>query len=199
MPTPCSPTMITLLADRPWRMRAIAIATSRRNDVRPVNSGGGEPAPGEYGLRIGSIYKEVNLVYVKRVTFLTSLYSALAQSAPLTMATLLPTSIQAILMPQCPATPPSSARARLHPRLNKGRMAAHTNTPCLQLSPPPIFLMALVFTACRQNTCPQPCGGWLSRKHGKAIYCFNRARRSRAQLRTMICVHVGVCKCLQSS
>lgn len=47
--------MSALFAGLPRRMRSIAIRTDSRNEARPASSGGGVPAPGEYGLVIGSI------------------------------------------------------------------------------------------------------------------------------------------------
>jgi hypothetical protein len=50
-PTPRSPTIKTLFAEFPTLIRAIATRTCSRIRSRPANSGGGEPAPVEYGFR----------------------------------------------------------------------------------------------------------------------------------------------------
>ena len=53
-PTPRKPTIIKLLAGLDIFRRAIAMRICSLNSSRPASSGGGVPAPGEYGLVIGS-------------------------------------------------------------------------------------------------------------------------------------------------
>ena len=55
LPTPRSPTIRTLFAEFPTRIRAIATLTCSRILSRPASSGGGVPAPGAYGFRTGSM------------------------------------------------------------------------------------------------------------------------------------------------
>ena len=54
-PTPRKPTIIMLLLGRPIRIRSSAIRAAARISWRPTSSGGCVPAPGAYGLRMGSI------------------------------------------------------------------------------------------------------------------------------------------------
>ena len=53
LPTPRSPTSIALLAGRPIRARSRAMWTDSISAPRPASSGGGVPAPGAKGFRIG--------------------------------------------------------------------------------------------------------------------------------------------------
>ena len=54
-PTPRSPVNIRLFSGRPNSVRPNRISACSKMRPRPTSSGGGVPAPGEKGLRIGSI------------------------------------------------------------------------------------------------------------------------------------------------
>jgi hypothetical protein len=53
------------------RARILSKATVERaiSSERPANSGGGVPAPGEYGFFIGSIYIHLIMVYPKAIIY----------------------------------------------------------------------------------------------------------------------------------
>lgn len=72
-PTPRSPTIKTLFAEFPSLIRAMATRTCSRIRSRPANSGGGEPAPGEYGFSTGSmnITSLGNLCYLHKLAKFT--------------------------------------------------------------------------------------------------------------------------------
>ena len=55
LPTPRNPTITMLLLGRPSLILSRAIRAVSRMSPRPTSSGGRVPAPGAYGLRIGSI------------------------------------------------------------------------------------------------------------------------------------------------
>jgi len=61
-PTPRRPTMITLFDGLEILRRAIEMRTCSRKLSLPASSGGGDPAPGEYGFVIGSIWQEYSEV-----------------------------------------------------------------------------------------------------------------------------------------
>src|SRR5660398_120737 len=59
LPTPRSPVSIRLFSGRPINTRPSKMRACSRIGARPANSGGGEPAPGEKGFLIGSIFYPV--------------------------------------------------------------------------------------------------------------------------------------------
>ena len=67
-PAPRKPTIKRLLLERPILVRSNATCAMRRISSRPASSGGGVPAPGAYGLLIGStgsIYSKVSHITMK--------------------------------------------------------------------------------------------------------------------------------------
>ena len=76
LPTPRNPIIITLRLKRPALVRPSAIRAVSRTSSRPAISGGRVPAPGAYGLRIGSmsgVYSKVTPVYKNSINSLTLL------------------------------------------------------------------------------------------------------------------------------